>query len=100
MKNKTKQFKSYEYIKVDPHVFSKVKFDDFVGNSDEGFLKLNKNKKELLVKAPITHSGRLTANRGWYQPRKMKEGKDSLVTPYNKPLLLNHDTKKDPMDLP
>lgn len=93
----TNKFVIEEYIQVDPHIFSKVKFDKVVQSDNGSMIQLSSNKRELLVKAPIAHAARVTQNRGLYQPRKMAEGVDSLVKPYNKPILLNHDAERDPI---
>tara|TARA_Y100001973_G_scaffold100603_1_gene162020 strand:- start:904 stop:2862 length:1959 start_codon:yes stop_codon:yes gene_type:complete len=96
-----KKYESIELVKVCPDVLSRVKFDKTVGNKQDGFVKFKKdsdsNKRKLIVTAPVTHAARLTSNNGLYQARRMVTDIKSFLEPYNKPILVEHDTEKDPI---
>jgi len=54
--------------------------------------------KQLNVTVAATHAGRLTRNRGFYLPTRMKKGANTMLSredggtsPYPKPVLLNHN---------
>jgi hypothetical protein len=51
----------------------------------------------LRVSIVATHAGRITRNHGFYLPQKMRNGVESLIEPYKKPILLHHDEHQDPI---
>lgn len=51
----------------------------------------------LQVKARVTHAARLTGHWHYYAPYFVKNGKDSFTNPYEKPALIHHEDKKDPI---
>lgn len=53
--------------------------------------------KVLRADIVATHSGRLTRNHGFYLPQKMREGVNSLLENYGKPILTHHNSHNDPV---
>lgn len=51
--------------------------------------------KPLVVKVAATHSGKVTKNKGFYLPAKMRDGAKSFTDQYSKPILVHHDARKD-----
>lgn len=51
----------------------------------------------LLVRVAATHAGIITKNNGFYLPDKMSQGASSMMSPFPKPILLHHDSYKDPI---
>lgn len=51
----------------------------------------------LLVKIAATHAALQTGNKGFYLPERMRNGVDSFLLPYPKPVLTHHDDFKDPI---
>lgn len=94
---KKKKFKGVELFRVNPDILSKVKLDGVVGNSIDGRVGFDGrgSKRRLIVTAPSTHAGRLTANLGLYQPRRMVDQIGTFTEPFNKPVLVAHDQKRD-----
>ena len=71
-------------------------------------LKLNRESQALLdaatksgsvskltVKMEASHSGIINKNGWFYTPVGMKDGAGSFVSPYNKPVLVNHNQQSD-----
>jgi hypothetical protein len=98
MKRK-KKYESIEFVRVSPDVLSRVQFDSTVGNLRDGQVNLQtkQGKRKLLVTAPATHAARLTNNNGLYQPRRMVNDIASFVQPFPKPVLVEHNSKADPL---
>lgn len=87
-------------VQIDPGLFRNLVFDKANGNknSEGGLIVLdnaNSKKRILKVKAPATHAGRVTLNDALYQPRRMRQAIKSFTSPYNLPILINHDTHED-----
>ena len=76
---------SVEFSLVDPNLVQ-IK-DDFSSSSI----------KNLEVRIAATHSGVITRNNGFYLPNKMRAGTSSFTDSYQKPVLLHHDKKSDPI---
>ena len=56
------------------------------------------NNTPLMVKIAATHAGIVTRNNGFYMPDKMKDGANSFVQNYGKPVLLHHNAcNSDPV---
>ncbi len=70
--------------------------DDFRQGLLNPQVSTNTNKG-LNVKIAATHAGIVTRNNGFYLPDKMKRGATSFVDNYPKPILLHHDSDKDPI---
>jgi len=71
---------------VDNFVEAKIKDDVYGGPT-----------RALRVDIVATHSGRLTRNYGFYLPQKMKDGVNSLLENYGKPILTHHNSHEDPI---
>lgn len=86
-----------DYVKINPSQKllsmdsrEKVKFIDSAMESSEGRMG------GLVVTYDLSHSGRRINNRV-YSPAGQLAGVDSLMLPYPKPILLNHDQSVDPI---
>ncbi len=86
-----------DYVKINPSQKllsmdskEKVKFIDCACESDESGMG------GLVVTYDLSHSGRRINNRV-YSPGGQLAGVDSLMLPYPKPILLNHDQSVDPI---
>lgn len=86
-----------DYVKINPSQKllsmdskEKVKFIDCACESDESGMG------GLVVTYDLSHSGRRINNRV-YSPAGQLAGVDSLMAPYPKPILLNHDQSVDPI---
>jgi hypothetical protein len=53
--------------------------------------------KGLQVKSRITHSARLTSHYHYYGPQQVRNGVDSILSPYAIPVLVRHNTDADPI---
>jgi len=90
-----------------------IKYNDFIQiNPDRNILSLNKAekiiaidnllesadkyKKGLIITYDLSHSGRRINNR-IYSTKGQQKGIDSLVHPYPKPILKNHDQSGEPI---
>ena len=72
----------------------------FAHITDKGkklFVDSKDNKKSIIAQIDMTHSGIITANRGFYLPNKMKRGAASFTQNYNKPVLISHNADSDPV---
>jgi hypothetical protein len=70
--------------------------DGFVETSIKDNIYIPSGK---ILRADIvaTHAGRLTRNHGFYLPQKMREGANSLLENYGKPILTHHNSHDDPV---
>lgn len=53
--------------------------------------------QSLIVDIVATHAGRPTRNNGLYLPQKMRDGAQTFISPYNKPVLKHHNVHEDPL---
>jgi len=53
--------------------------------------------KPLRITLAATHAGRVTRNYGFYLPEKMREGAQTLLKPFSKPILTHHNEHADPI---
>jgi len=73
-------------------------FDSIMSSMDK-----QKDEKEsdsitgLQITAKVTHAGRLTGHYHYYSPKMVAKGADTLLTPFKKPWLVNHDMDSDPI---
>jgi hypothetical protein len=51
----------------------------------------------LYVDVIATHAGRPTRNNGFYLPQKMRVGAASMTDGYEKPVLVHHNAREDPI---
>ena len=86
-----------DYVKISPDeklrsldTKEKIKFIDCACQSDENGLG------GLVLTYDLSHSGRRINNR-IYSPAGQAAGVDSIIHPYPKPILLNHDQSLDPI---
>lgn len=86
-----------DYVKINPSQKllsmdskEKVKFIDCAMEPKEG------NMGGLVITYDLSHSGRRINNRV-YSPAGQFTGVDSIMAPYPKPILLNHDQSIDPI---
>ena len=92
-----KIIKFTDYIKVNPDARIKdIEKDAKIKIIDNLIERSDKEGKGLLVTYDLSHSGRRINNRV-YSLDGQQRGIDSLTKPYAKPILLNHDTSKDPI---
>lgn len=92
-----KIIKFTDYIKVNPDERIKsIEKDTKIKIIDNLIERSDKEGKGLLVTYDLSHSGRRINNR-IYSLDGQQRGIDSLTKPYPKPILLNHDTSKDPI---
>lgn len=71
--------------------------DTFLKNVQDNVFGMPGQGKPLLVDIIATHAGRPTRNHGLYLPQKMRDGANTFVTPYPKPVLTHHNTHADPI---
>ena len=50
----------------------------------------------LIVEVAAIHSG-VTANYNFYGENELEKSLDSWITPYPKPIIINHDVNSDPI---
>jgi len=55
----------------------------------------SKSVKKLTAKIEATHSGIVNKNKWFYTPTGMKDGTNTFIEPFNKPVLRNHDSEGD-----
>tara|TARA_R110001606_G_scaffold95899_3_gene212418 strand:- start:217 stop:1956 length:1740 start_codon:yes stop_codon:yes gene_type:complete len=86
-----------DYVKISPDAKlksldtkSKIEFIDRACESNENGIG------GLVVSYDLSHSGRRINNR-IYSPAGQASGVESLLSPYPKPILLNHDQSLDPI---
>ena len=92
-----KIIKFTDYIKVNPDARIKdIEKDRKIKIIDNLLERSDREGKGLLVTYDLSHSGRRINNRV-YSLSGQQRGIDSLTKPYAKPILLNHDTGKDPI---
>ena len=98
MKNKY-SYVSTDDVKIEPNLFSNLKFNKVAKDEQGNFLQISKqdNKYNLIVTAPITHAGKINKNDRFYQPRRMKQGAVTFTSPFPRPILLNHNDSSDPI---
>ncbi len=53
--------------------------------------------KGLLVRIAATHAGIVNRNNMFYMPDKMRAGAQTFVSPFQKPVLLNHNEESSPI---
>lgn len=85
----------------------KLKFDekgrhkvtlDFVGQlAHKLSVKDRKAVKSLVVEIEASHAGIINGNQFFYLPKGMQNGAKTFIEPFNKPVLVNHDSEKDPI---
>ena len=57
----------------------------------------SKSGHSLIANIEMTHSGIVTRNLGFYLPKNMKDGANSFMKDFNKPVILGHDDEADPV---
>lgn len=85
-------FKLNDFIKIKPD-------ENITSLTDEervGFASASKSKKGLYITYYLSHSGRRINNR-IYPTLGQQRGIDTIMKPYPKPILQNHDKDKDPI---
>lgn len=90
MIKKGKFVKLYDTVQISPR-----SVEQFVGTVADNFI--GTNSQPLRVSIVATHSGRITRNHGFYLPQKMRDGAQTLVAEYGKPILLHHNDHNDPI---
>lgn len=91
MNNKTKVDSSYTYQ------YTMHLKDEDVKNLKTRISDSKSELKSIKVRIEATHSGIVNGNKKLYLPSGMKNGTDSFVKPYNKPVTRNHDSYSDPI---
>lgn len=72
-------------------------FESFVvPDVDDSVLESKRPDNKVTVIAEAIHAG-MTKNFTFYSAEKLSRSVDSWVTPYNKPVLKNHDLNTDPL---
>ena len=90
------KLKLVDYIKINPDPsFSDLSRREKVGIIDS-LLSRSDNRRGLYVTYNLSHSGRRINNR-IYTVAGQKKGIDSLLSPYPKPIIRNHDDHDDPI---
>jgi len=84
--------KLYDTVTIAP-----TAIDVFLKGIQDNVFEMPGESKPLIVDIIATHAGRPTRNNGLYLPQKMKDGAQSFVTPYLKPVLKHHNTHDDPI---
>lgn len=51
--------------------------------------------KKFIATINATHAGFINGNHTWYLEEDMANGVDTWISPYNKPVLVHHEMKKD-----
>ena len=57
----------------------------------------NLDHKGIYARIAATHAGIINRNNFFYLPNKMKDGINTFVTPFQKPVLINHNEEGDPI---
>lgn len=60
-------------------------------------IKDRKSAKSLSVEIEASHSGIINGNKYLYLPKGMANGASTFITPFPKPVLVNHDEKSNPI---
>lgn len=87
-------------LKLDEKGRHKVTLDfiahcaDKIGNLS---VKDKKSVKSLVVEIEASHSGIINGNSFFYLPQGMANGAKTFVEPFSKPVLINHDSYRDPI---
>ena len=90
------KLKLVDYIKINPDPsFSDLSKREKIGIVDS-LLNRNEEKRGLYVTYDLSHSGRRINNR-IYTVAGQQRGIDSLLSPYPKPIIKNHDDHDDPI---
>jgi hypothetical protein len=55
------------------------------------------NNDEALFQIDSTHAGTITRNGMFYSPRNIADGVKTFTSPYNIPVLVNHDLETEPL---
>lgn len=92
----------HDYVSLRPHQIRPEMRNRFL---DTLYADMERQKNEvpqeeirgLQVRAKATHSARLTGHFHFYSPAKVRDGSNTFIVPYNKPVLPHHDTKADPL---
>jgi hypothetical protein len=79
-----KQLKVYHDFYV-PNAFADISVAD------------RKGVKSLVVEIEASHSGIINGNHFFYLPKGMENGIETFVKPFPKPVLVNHDSRTDPI---
>jgi len=89
-------FNFFDYIKISPDKrlsnLSKQEILSIIDKSQKG----DSEKQGLIIEWDFTHSARRINNR-LYSYSGQKTGLDSLIKPFAKPILKNHDTDGEPL---
>jgi hypothetical protein len=62
-----------------------------------GAPQMQQTGKGLLVKLAATHAGIITRNNMLYLPDKMRDSAKTFVTPFQKPMIVNHNDEGSPI---
>lgn len=63
----------------------------------DSYLSTENVPRSLCLDIAATHAARPTRNNGFYLPQKMRDGVNSMIAPYAKPVLSHHDAHADPI---
>lgn len=85
-------FKLNDFIKIKPD----EKITSLTDEEKIGFVSATKSKKGLYITYYLSHSGRRINNR-IYPTLGQQKGINTVLKPYPKPILQNHDKDKDPI---
>lgn len=82
------------------HDITKIEFNPIFLNQDGKILSsgsVKNDKSVLAIRARLTHAGKLNNNAKFYVPAKMSNSVKTLLHPYAKPILTNHDIRSEPL---